>query len=111
VYPTGRGRVKLSDQHPDLQAVVRYAIGVVVQQAIMENAFPPVNSRVEHTRSALISGAKEKRAYEIMRRLKKDNLNRFVRDLEELVRNHLLLVHVLMIAVGYGAYYHFTQGH
>ena len=80
-----RGRVKLSDQHSDLQAVVRGGIEEAIRKTVEENACPTLNSRIEYARSALIVGAKKNQAGEILRRLKSDN--DFVRDLEELVRN------------------------
>jgi hypothetical protein len=82
IYPS-RGKVKLLDQHPELQKVVRGGIQEVIRTAISENAFPAMHSHTEFARSALIVGADKCRAHEIKKRLKSDIV--FVRDLEELV--------------------------
>jgi hypothetical protein len=84
IYPLGgRGRVKLSDQHSEMQATVRGGIAEVIRCVIAVDAFPTHNSHIESARSVLIIGTKEVRAHEIVERLKCDN--KFVRDLEELV--------------------------
>lgn len=89
-----RGKVKLTDQPPELQKVIRGGIQAVLRMAIEENAFPPLDSRISHARKALLVGARENNAQEIKERLKVDD--DFVRQLEDLVSFNLHYVPILI---------------
>jgi hypothetical protein len=102
VVHSAKGDVKLGDQDPDLQRVVRGGITEALRKLIFENAFPAFSSRVEYARTVLLVGARKCGAKEIKERLKIDV--EFVEELMDLVCAMLRPTFVLNKFVGHCSY-------